>query len=498
MTGSPTGTYEPIIGLEVHAQIVSESKMFCPCSARYFGAAPNSHVCAVCGGFPGALPVINRRGVEATAMTGLALGCTIAPRFKFDRKNYAYPDLPKGYQITQYDLPIARHGALQFRCEGQSLSCGITRVHLEEDTGKLTHVAGDEEVSLIDYNRSGVPLMEIVGEPDLRSAQAAREYFVALRELLVYLGVSDGNLQEGSLRADVNVSLRLPDGSWGTKVEIKNLNSFRAVQRAVEYEVARQRTRVEAGRPVIQETRGWSEEGGETLPQRSKEYAHDYRYFPEPDLPPVDLTEETLSRLAQALPELPAARRARLAQEHGLEPEITDHLTANKPLGDFYEMALGERRDIDARLTARWLTQTVQGVLNEQGLVLGATRLTPSAFAELISLVQSGRITDPTAKEMLPEVMASGSSPAALVEQRGLTQITDAARIRDWVREAMEASPRAVTDYLRGKDQASQAIIGRVRGASRGQANMDAVRRIVQEELDRRRRRAASPDPDST
>jgi aspartyl-tRNA(Asn)/glutamyl-tRNA(Gln) amidotransferase subunit B len=476
--------YEPVIGLEVHAQLLTRSKMFCGCSAAYFGAEPNSHVCAVCSGMPGALPLMNRAAVEATILTGLALDCRVEGRFKFDRKNYQYPDLPKGYQITQYDMPIARNGHLTFLSAGGQRLCGITRVHLEEDTGKSTHTGGDAGTSLVDYNRSGVPLMEIVGEPDLRSGDEARDYFAALRQVLVYLGVCDGNLQEGSMRADVNISLRSPDGRPGTKVELKNLNSFRAVHRAIEFEIDRQRRALAAGQTLAQETRGWSEQLEQTVSQRSKEFAHDYRYFPEPDLPPVLVPEALLDELGRKIPELPEARRGRLEGQMGLAQETAEILTSNRELGDFYEAVVSIDRSMERRLAANWVTQDLLGLLNESCTSIESTRMTPAAFGELVMMLGRREINGPTAKELLPEMVRTGESARSMVDSRGLSQVSDESQIERWVAEAIAANPRAATDYHAGKTRAADALVGHVMKASRGKANVDAVRAAILSEME--------------
>src|SRR5215216_6244441 len=331
--------HETVIGLEVHAQLLTKSKMYCGCSARYADAPPNTLVCMVCGGFPGALPALNEAAVEAAILTGIALNCTIPPFCKLDRKNYFYPDLPKGYQISQYDLPLAVNGVLEFISGGETRRAGITRVHVEEDTGRLVHRTGADgmDVSLVDLNRSGVPLMEIVGEPHLRSPEEARDYLTSLRQILRYIGVSTGNMEEGAFRCDANVSVREIDGPLGAKVEVKNMNSFRAVERALRFEQNRHLEILRSGGRVEQETRGWVDDRGVTVGQRTKEQAHDYRYFPEPDLPPLSISQEMVSDLATRLPELPARRRARLAKQYGIGESEAALLTAEREVADFYE-----------------------------------------------------------------------------------------------------------------------------------------------------------------
>jgi aspartyl-tRNA(Asn)/glutamyl-tRNA(Gln) amidotransferase subunit B len=477
--------FEPVIGLEVHAQLLTRSKMFCGCSAAYSGASPNTHVCEVCGGMPGALPVINARAVEATIFTSLALNCTVAEYSKFDRKNYSYPDLPKGYQISQYDLPLGAAGFLEFDVGGIEHRCGIVRVHLEEDTGKLTHTEIDgRSVSLVDYNRSGVPLMEIVGEPDLRSPESAREYFAALRRILMYLSVCDGNLEEGSLRADVNVSIRRPREPSGTKIEIKNLNSFRAVQRALEYEIRRQADVLSRGGVLDQETRGWSERDGVTVSQRSKEYAHDYRYFPEPDLPPIVTREVQLKQIAMQLPELPAARRARFVQQLGLSRKIASTLSDDKLLADFYEDVLVELEGSSPKKAANWITGELLRVLNESGATRADLKLTARSLAHLITLVETGVISATAGKQAFEEMLRTGDTPDTVVARLDLAQIGDEVKIEALVDDVLEANPRMIEQYRAGRTNVAQALVGRVMAASGGKANPTKVQATVRRKLD--------------
>ncbi|HET9200217.1 MAG TPA: Asp-tRNA(Asn)/Glu-tRNA(Gln) amidotransferase subunit GatB, partial [Dehalococcoidia bacterium] len=394
--------YEAVIGLEVHSQLLTESKMFCPCSAAYAHSPPNSHVCPICMGMPGVLPVINRKAVEYTVMTGLALNCTIPPRAKFDRKNYPYPDLMKGYQISQYDMPLCVDGYLDIDLEGATRRVGVTRVHLEEDTARLLHRSDNgDSYSLLDINRSGVPLMEIVSEPDMRSPEEARAYFMALRQTLQYLGVSAGNMEEGNLRADANISLR-PAGSdaFGAKVELKNINSFRFVVRALEYEVERQTQALDEGQTIVQETRGWDENKNRTVSQRSKEYAHDYRYFPEPDLPPLELTAEFVDSIRAQLPELPHDRRQRFEQEYGLPDHEAGLLTENRATADYFEAAVrsGKPADTPARAhaVANWMLGDFAHDL--AGKPYGESQIEPAQLAALTDLADSGQITSKIAK----------------------------------------------------------------------------------------------------
>ena len=486
--------YEPVIGLEVHAQLLTESKMFCGCSARYAGAAPNSLVCPVCLGMPGVLPVINERAVEFTVLTALALNCRIPEYSKFDRKNYNYPDLMKGYQISQFDLPLSQNGFLEIpdpAAPGETRRAGITRVHLEEDTANLKHerdVSG-ETYSLMDVNRSGVPLMEIVGEPDLRSPEEAGAYLRELRAVLRYIGVSTAHMEEGAFRCDANVSLR-PAGTTalGAKVEVKNMNSFRAVERALAFEISRQAEVLRAGGRIPQETRGWVEERGVTVSQRSKEEAHDYRYFPEPDLPPLFLTADWVEGIRARLPELPAPKRRRFVDEYGLSPQEAFTLTASRDLAAFYEATV----DAGAapRPAANWILRDVLRLVNASGAEIESGRLSPLHLAALIKLVESGALTRATGTEVLEESFRSGADPTELVAERGLTQVSDAGAL-DAVVEDVLADPRsqkAIADFRAGKENAVMFLVGAVMKQTRGRANASVVRDLLKQRLE------ASPD----
>ena len=481
----PFEDWEAVIGMEVHAQLATRSKMFCACPTDYLAAPPNSSVCPVCLGMPGVLPVVNASAVEQVVKTALALDCEVARHTKFDRKNYFYPDLPKGYQISQYDLPLSRNGHLEFSLDGRRVRCGITRVHLEEDTGTLHH-AGDvlqsATSSLVDYNRSGVPLMEIVGEPDLRSAEEAREYLVRLRQILMYIGVNDGNLEEGSFRCDANVSVR-PRGSdtLGVKVEIKNMNSFRAVQRAVEYEITRQITVLGAGETLHQETRGWVEARAATVSQRSKEHAHDYRYFPEPDLAPMVLSVEMVEEVRHTLPELPEARAARLVAEHGIGADDAGVLTATREEADSFERLVAA--GVPARLAANWQVNAVNGLSNAHHVPLWESGLGIDGLAALLRLVDAGTVNQTTAKELLEELYLGGGDPGAIVRERGLGQVSDAAELAALVDAAIEANARAVADFQGGKEGALQAVVGHVMKATKGRADAKLVNRLLRERL---------------
>jgi aspartyl-tRNA(Asn)/glutamyl-tRNA(Gln) amidotransferase subunit B len=481
----PVSDYEAVIGLEVHAQLLTRSKMFCSCRADYIGAGPNANVCPVCLGLPGTLPVINRVAVEYTVRTALALNCEIAPFTKFDRKNYFYPDLPKGYQISQYDLPMSRQGHISFAVDGRTVRCGITRVHLEEDTGTMQH-AGDvlqsATSSLIDYNRSGVPLMEIVGEPDLRSPEDAREYLHRLRQILMYIGVNDGNLERGSFRCDANISLR-PRGSdvLGVKVEVKNMNSFRAVHRALEYEISRQESVLLQGGRLEQETRGWVEAQGATVSQRSKEYAHDYRYFPEPDLPPLQLDAPFVERVRGELPELPDVRARRFAEEYGLSAYDAAVLSDTREEADCFERLVGA--GLPAKLVANWQMGEVARLANAEHVPLWRSGLGVEGLAALLRLVDSAAINATVAKELLDELYLSGGHPEALVGERGLAQVSDEAAIAGLCEEAIAANPQAVSDFRGGKEAALQRIVGHVMKATKGRADPRLVNRLLRERL---------------
>jgi len=476
---------EPVVGLEIHAQVRTQSKMFCSCSAAYSGAAPNTHVCEVCSGMPGSLPATNARAVEGTVLTSLALNCDVPRHSKFDRKNYSYPDLPKGFQITQYDLPIGRNGWLEYDLDGDLRRCGIVRVHLEEDTGKSIHTRddGEEDVSLIDLNRSGVPLMEIVTEPDLRSSAEARAFFSALRQVLMYLGVNDGNLQEGSLRADVNVSVRTAGGDLGTKVEIKNLNSFRAVERAIAFEIERQARLLASGEPIEQETRGWSERDEVTVGQRSKEHAHDYRYFPEPDLPPLDLAPEFVSDTRARLPELPLARGRRLEREYGLSREVVSILLEDRSLAEFYESALEAPSRPTPIALANWLRGEVLRLCHDRGERLEESKLAPDSLAGLVTLVEEGQLSATAAKEVLEQMFASGGEPLEVARRLDKLQITDEDELTALIETVLSGEAELIAQYRAGKTKVLQVLIGRVMKTSRGKAAPKAVEDLLSRAL---------------
>jgi len=492
-TTTPT-EYEPVIGLEVHAQLLTQSKMFSRCPTDYQGAEPNSRVDPVSLGLPGALPAINGLAVEHTIMTGLSLNCRINEHTKFDRKNYPYPDLVKGYQISQYDLPIASNGWLEVEAEeGGVRRAGVTRVHLEEDTGKLLHRSDESgsTYSLVDFNRSGVPLMEIVGDPDLRSPEEARRYLVKLRAILQYLGVSTGSMEEGSFRCDANVSLR-PKGSTDlppTKVEVKNMNSFRSVHRALVFEIDRQTKAMLSGERIVQETRGWNETRAVTVSQRSKEEAHDYRYLPEPDLPPMMLAPSWVQEIKAGLPELPDSRSRRFQDQYGLSIYDSEQITSSKTMADFFEESVRVSGAVDeqarAKGTANWMLGELSRLMNEAGVEIGDSqlRVSPSHLSELLDLIDAKTITGNIAKEVLEETFEGGRSPKAVVEEKGLTQISAADTMLPIVEEVLAGNEKAVADYRAGKDTAIKFLVGQVMKVTKGRANPGTVTEVLKERL---------------
>ncbi len=479
--------FEIVIGLEVHSQLLTKSKMFCSCSTDYAYAAPNTHVCPVCMGMPGVLPVINQQAVACTIMTALALNCTIPAYSKFDRKNYPYPDLMKGYQISQYDIPLSNDGYLIIDLEGQQKRVGITRVHLEEDTARLLHHSG---YSLIDINRAGTPLMEIVSEPDMRSPLEARLYMQRLREILVYLGVSSGRMEEGSLRCDANISVR-PRGQQklGVKTEIKNMNSFRSVERALAYEAQRQIELLRSGQPISQETRGWVETKGITVSQRSKEQADDYRYFPEPDLPPLVISPAWVEELRASLPELPDTRRARYMRDYGLSTQDANTLTEDKALGDYFEQVVAalpaQNRVARARAAANLTLNDVARLLKAHSTDISENLLTPAASANLLDLLDANRITGKQAKDIVEEAFISGKMPAVIVEEKGIQPpISDEGELIRIIEEVIASNSKAASDYRAGKVNALQALIGQVMKQTRGQAKAGSVRALLIKKLE--------------
>ena len=482
--------YETVIGLEVHAQLLTRSKMFCSCSASYQNAPPNTVVCPVCMGMPGVLPVVNKRAVEYVIRTGLALGCHISHYTKFDRKNYPYPDLMKGYQISQYDLPIAHDGSMPIEVDGASRDAGITRVHLEEDVAKLLHRTEEfgEGYSLLDVNRAGAPLMEIVGEPDLRNAEEARAYLVQLHTILQYIGVSTANMEDGNFRCDANISVRpRGDEALGTKVEVKNMNSFRAVYRALEFEAERQVAVIEGGGRIVQETRGWVEADGVTVSQRIKEGASDYRYFPEPDLPPLEISSEWVSDIGASLPEMPHSRKARFMDDLGLPEYNARLLTANRETADYFEAALESKSDVSpafARAVSNWILGEMARLSNQTGIGMADTRIKPDQVAALQNKVDDGALSSTMAKTVFEKMFETGRSADDIARSEGLTQISDTDAVSAAVERAIADNPDPVRDYLGGKQQAMGFLVGQVMKATRGQANPRMASQLVREKLE--------------
>lgn len=473
----------PMIGMEVHAELLTKTKMFCRCSTR-FGAPPNSQTCPICLGFPGVLPVTNKKAVEFTIMTALALSCEIASYAHFARKNYFYPDLPKNYQISQYELPLGKNGKLEIEVEGRKKDIHIRRVHLEEDTGRLLHIGNK---SYIDFNRSGVPLMEIVTEPDINSPQEAKDFLERLRLLLQYLGVCDGKMEEGSLRCEPNISLYdLETDTWGTKVEIKNLGSIKAVAEALEYEINRQLRVLEAGGKIEQETRGWDEERKETFPMRGKEEAHDYRYFPEPDIPPIVVDEKWLEEIRRRIPELPAQKEERFVREMGLSQEEAHILVVSLSLGRLFEEAVSQYPY--PKKVANWLISDFRGILNTERKSVEEVPFNAQLLVEMLKLLDEGAISIRIAKEIFPEVVLEGKSPQKIVEERGLLQIADEEAIRKIVLEVIEEEKEAVEQYLKGKEKAMGFLMGQIMRKTKGKANPSLASRILEKKLEELKR----------
>jgi aspartyl-tRNA(Asn)/glutamyl-tRNA(Gln) amidotransferase subunit B len=481
----PVSDFQPVIGLEVHAQLLTRSKIFCACTTA-FGGEPNAHTCPVCLGLPGVLPALNARVVELAVLTGLALGCRVKEKSVFARKNYFYPDLPKGYQISQYELPICEGGAVPISVDGVERSIPLTRIHMEEDAGKNVHDVAADGSSGVDLNRAGVPLLEIVSEPELRSVDEAIAYLKSLRAILMTLGVNDGNLQEGSFRCDANVSV-MPKGSTrlGTRCEIKNMNSFRFLRQAIEHEVRRQVELVEEGGTVVQETRLFDPDRGETRPMRSKEEAHDYRYFPEPDLPPVVVAPALVERLRAALPELPHARAARYRSELALSAYDAGLLVADKETADWFEAALAALGGTPeaAKRVANWVNGELARLANESGLAPPAWKVTPARLAATLRLVEAGAIGGPGAKQVIEEVFRTGAEPDEVVRAKGLAQVSDEGAIEAAVDAVLAASPAEVERYRAGNAKLLGFFVGQVMKATRGKGNPALVNAVLKRKL---------------
>lgn len=498
-TAAPAKTqYEAVIGLETHVQLSTETKIF-SASSTEFGAEPNTHIDPICLGLPGVLPVLNQKVLEYAVKTGLALNCTIAPYSKFDRKQYFYPDLPKNYQISQYDLPIAEHGQLEIEYtddkgkplldengKARTKTIGITRLHMEEDAGKLVHAGSDRlsgsTYSLVDFNRAGVPLMEIVSEPDMRSGQEAAEYAQEMRRIVRYLGVSDGNMQEGSMRCDVNISVR-PVGQkeFGTKVEIKNMNSFSAIQKAIDYEIERQIRAIEDGEPIYQETRLWEEGSQRTISMRSKEGSSDYRYFPEPDLPPIEVAPEQLEEWKAELPELPAQKRHRYEEELGLSAYDARVLTDDRTVAEYFEAAIAAKAN--PKLAANWVMGDIAAYRNANNIDVAKLALTPLVLAEMIELIEAGTISNKIAKDILPELLEKGGSAKELVEKQGLTQISDTGALEAEIDAVLAENADKVEQYRAGKTKLLGFFVGQIMKRTSGRADPKLTNEMLAKKL---------------
>ena len=483
--------YDTVIGLEAHSQLLTKSKMYCRCSTDYVNNPPNTHVCPVCLGMPGVLPTINQQAVEYTIMTGLALNCTIPTFTKFDRKNYPYPDLMKGYQISQYDLPFCIDGWIEIEINGNKKKCEITRVHLEEDVAKLVHRTdpSGETYSLMDVNRAGMPLMEIVGEPDLSSPEEARLYLMKLHVILRYLGVSTGNMEEGSFRCDANISQRsAEDGTAFPKVEVKNMNSFKAVYSALKYEEERQREVIESGGKLVQETRGWLDDEGITVSQRSKEYAHDYRYFPEPDLPPLTISSEWTEKIRSSIPELADAKKDRFMVKYSLTEYDADLLANSREFADYFEscVELASEEQIAegrAKTVANWMLGEHLRLLNDAGIEITESKITPQQFVEMLDMIDQGTLSTTLAKQVFEDVFTTGKKPATIVEQKGIKQISGTDEVEPIVDQVLQENPKVVTEFKGGKEKALQFLVGQVMKKTRGQAKPDLVNKLFKEKL---------------
>ncbi|MCY9512766.1 Asp-tRNA(Asn)/Glu-tRNA(Gln) amidotransferase subunit GatB [Paenibacillus apiarius] len=472
----PSAKYETVVGLEVHVELHTNSKIFCGCSTE-FGAPPNTHTCPICLGHPGVLPVLNRQAVEFAMKAAMALNCEIASVSKFDRKNYFYPDSPKAYQISQYDKPIGENGWIDIEVNGETKRIGINRLHLEEDAGKLTHVDGGY-ASLVDFNRVGTPLVEIVSEPELSSPEEAKAYLEKLKAIMQYCDVSDVKMEEGSLRCDANISLR-PHGQkeLGTKAELKNMNSFRGVQRGLEYEEERQADILDDGGAIVQETRRWDEAQGRTLSMRSKEEAHDYRYFPDPDLVTLHIDDEWKERVRASIPELPDARKARYTAEYGLSGYDAEGITSSKKLADLFEESLQYTKD--AKAVANWIMGDLLGYLNGNGIEIDAVKLSGQGLGEMIGLIEKGTISSKIAKTVFKEMLESGKSPQVIVEEKGLVQISDEGAIKAIVEQMIAKNPQSVEDYRAGKEKAIGFLVGQVMKETKGKANPGLVNQLL-------------------
>ena len=473
--------YEAVIGLEVHVQLLTETKIFCNCSTK-FGAPPNTNVCPVCLGMPGVLPVLNKKVVDFAIRLAIATHCRINKRSVFARKNYFYPDLPKGYQISQYELPIAEDGYVEFDLDGERRRVGLIRIHMEEDAGKLVHGEGADRHSYVDFNRSGVPLLEIVSKPDIKSPKEATAYARALRQIVRYMGISDGNMEEGSMRADANISIR-PKGTTGlgVKAEIKNMNSFHGIERALQYEIERQTLLLESGGKVVQETRLWDAASGKTYSMRSKEEAHDYRYFPEPDLVFLDIDGEWIEKEKSNLPELPLERADRFIRDYELPPYDASVLTAERGIADYFEEVV--KLFPEPKTVSNWIMSEFLHHINEDKIDIYQSKVTPKMFAEMLHLIKKGTISGKIGKSVFQEMYERGESPEKIIEEKGLVQITDESFIEEVIDKVISANPDVVEKYKSGKKGVIGFFVGQVMKETRGKANPEVVNRILREKL---------------
>jgi aspartyl-tRNA(Asn)/glutamyl-tRNA(Gln) amidotransferase subunit B len=475
--------YEPVIGLEVHVQLATNTKIFCGCPTS-FGAPPNTNVCPVCLGLPGALPVLSKAAVEMAIEAGLALNCRINPFSRLARKNYFYPDLPKGYQISQYDQPLAEHGSLEIEVNGESKRIGITRVHIEDDAGKSSHEGfrDSDRYTYVDLNRSGTPLIEIVSEPDMRSSDEAYAYLTVIKQVLQFVEVSTCDMEKGHLRCDANVSVRLKGAAkFGTKAEVKNLNSFRFLKLALDYEIARQVGVIEGGGQVAQETRLYNPDTGETVGMRSKEHAHDYRYFPEPDLVPVRVSDRWLGEIRSRMPELPSAKKKRFIETYGIREYDADVLTSTRALADYYEAAA--RASADPKAAANWVMGDLLGALKAEGKEISDSPISPEKLGELVTLIAKGELSGKLAKEIFPKMLATGEAPGLIMEREGLRQISDAGALEKIVDGVIAANPKQVEQYKGGKTAVAGFLVGQIMKATRGQANPGVVNEMLRKKL---------------